>query len=221
MPHVRITRRHLFPLGLVAALGASAQTPATPEIQGLPPRASATDYSAQEKVGKFTIGADFVGHAVPTMQGPLMSEDYVAVELAFYGPPDAKATISFQDFSLRINEKKTPLPSQQYGMVMKSLSDPEWIPPTVEGDKSKGGISGAVGGGGNAGDPKPLPPKMPFPLRRAMEQKAQKSALPEGERPLPVAGLVFFSYRGKDQGIQTVELIYNGPAGKTTLSLRR
>jgi hypothetical protein len=222
MPHLRITRRHLFPLGLAAALGASAQTPAMPEMQGLPPRASAADYSAQEKVGDITIGADFVGHAVPTMQGPLTSEDYVAVELAFYGPANAKARISFQDFSLRINEKKSTLPSQQYGMVMKSLSDPEWIPPVVEGEKSKGGgISAGGGGGGAAGDPKPAPPKMPFPLRRAMEQKAQKSALPEGERLLPVAGLVFFAYRGKDQGIQQVELLYNGAAGKTTLSLRR
>jgi hypothetical protein len=150
-----------------------------------------------------------------------MAEDYVAVEVAFFGAPGAKVKISFEDFSLRINGKKTAIASQQYGMVMKSLSDPEWIPPVVEEKSKGGGISTGGGGGGGAGDPKPAPPKMPFPLRRAMEQKAQKSALPEGERAMPIAGLVFFPYRGKDQGIQTVELIYSGAAGKATLSLRR
>jgi hypothetical protein len=54
-----------------------------------------------------------------------------------------------------------------------------------------------------------------------MEQKALKSVLPEGERPLPVAGLVFFPYRGKDSGIHNVELIYNGAAGKATLTFTR
>ena len=104
-------------------------------------------------------------------------------------------------------------------MVMKSLSDPEWIPETpAEGPKSKGGLST---GGGQAGDPKPSPPKMPFPLRRAMELKAKGAALPEGERALPVAGLVFFPYRGKDSGIQNVELIYKGAAGGATITLVR
>ena len=42
-----------------------------------------------------------------------------------------------------------------------------------------------------------------------------------GERTLPVAGLVFFPYRGKDQSIQTVEFIYNGAAGKATLTFMR
>jgi hypothetical protein len=190
------------------------------EIQGLPVRASAADYQNQELVGKITLAADFVGHSVPTMQGPLTSEDYVAVEVAFIGPPDSKVKISFEDFSVRINGKKSPIAAQQYGMVMKSLSDPEWIPPVVEESKSKGGLS-TGGAGGGAGDPKPSPPKMPFPLRRAMEQRAQKSALPEGERQMPVAGLVFFPYRGKDHSIQLVELIYAGAAGKATLTFRR
>ena len=204
---------------LAVSLGAlTAQT----EMQGLPPRAAAGEYQAQEKAGNVTIGADFTGHAVPTFQNPLMSEDYVAVEVAFFGAPDGKVKISFEDFSLRINGKKNAIPAQQYGMVMKSLTDPELIPPVVEEKQKGGGISaGGGGGGGAAGDPKPAPPKMPFPLRRAMEQKAQKSALPEGDRAMPIAGLVFFPYRGKDQGIQTVELIYNGAAGKATLSLRR
>ena len=214
MHYSRISRLTVLLFGA----GLFAQPPT--EIQGLPVRAGAADYQNQAQVGKITLAADFVGHSVPTIQGPLSSEDYVSVEVAFLGTPDSKVKISFEDFSVRINGKKTVIPSQQYGLVMKSLSDPEWISPVVEESKSKGGVS-TGGGGGAGGDPKPSPPKMPFPLRRAMEQRAQKAALPEGERPLPVAGLIFFPYRGKDQSIQIVELNYAGAAGKATLTFRR
>ncbi|MBI2689380.1 MAG: hypothetical protein HYX27_23995 [Acidobacteria bacterium] len=220
MQFSRILRRYLLSFGVLSAFGVSAQTPAASEVQGLPARAAATDYQAQAKAGDVTIGAEFVGHSVPTMQGPLSSEDYVSVEIGFFGAAGAKLKISFEEFSLRINGKKTALPSQQFGLVMKSLSDPEWIPPVVDTGKSKGGLS-TGGGGGGAGDPKPAPPKMPFPLRRAMEQRAQKSALPEGERALPVGGLLFFQYRGKDSSVQSVELLYEGAAGKATITLMR
>jgi hypothetical protein len=222
MLHKRVSRRLALSAGVFGAIGLHAQTPSVPDVQGLPPRAAPGDYQSQASLGDVTLAADFVAHAVPTMQGPLTSEDYVAVEVAFLGAPGTKVKISFEEFSLRINGKKSTIPSQQYGLVMKSLSDPEWIPevPVDSGGKSKTGLS-TGGGGGAAGDPKPSPPKMPFPLRRAMEQKAQKSALPEGERALPVAGLVFFPYRGKDQSIQTVELMYSGAAGKATLTFTR
>ena len=42
----------------------------------------------------------------------------------------------------------------------------------------------------------------------------------EGDRPLPQAGLIFFQYRGKIQNIHSLELIYSGSAGKTTLKLQ-
>ena len=66
----------------------------------------------------------------------------------------------------------------------------------------------------------PAPPKMTFPERRAMEQKVQKATLPEGDRALPQAGLLFFSYHGKATGIHSLELTYTGPAGKVTLTLQ-
>jgi len=48
----------------------------------------------------------------------------------------------------------------------------------------------------------------------------QKAAFPEGDRTVPVAGLLFFQYSGKAKSIRSVELIYNGPAGKATLELQ-
>lgn len=197
-------------------------TVAFAQIQGsLPARTAPTEYQVQAKAGDVTIAADFVAHSVPTMEGPLTSEDHVAVEVGLFGPPESKTQLSWEHFSIRINGKKVPTPAVPVGMAMKGLKDPEWIPPEPpEGSKSKGGGLSA-GGGGAAGDPKPDPPKMPLPLRRAMEQRARKSAMAEGERPLPQAGLIFFPYRGKDSNIEKVELIYEGPAGKAVLPFER
>jgi len=204
----------------MAGFALYSQAGAPGETSGLPARTAPSDYQAQAKAGPITIAADFTSHSIPTAQGPLTSEEYVAIEVAFFGDPGAKALIAAEDFSLRINGKKTTIPSQPFGLMMRTLSDPEWIPEEpADTGKSKGGIS--AGGGGAAGDPKPLPPKMPFPLRRAMEQRALKSVLPSGERPLPQAGVVFFQYRGKDSGIHAVELIYSGAAGKATLTFAR
>jgi hypothetical protein len=52
-----------------------------------------------------------------------------------------------------------------------------------------------------------------------MGQKVKQIALPEGDRPLPQAGLLFFQHRGKVESIKSLELIYAGPAGKATINL--
>jgi hypothetical protein len=82
-----------------------------------------------------------------------------------------------------------------------------------------------MGSGGGQGDKSeanapPEPVKIPIGVQRAMAQRVQRSSLPEGDRTLPQAGLIFFQYRGKTEGIRSVELIYSGPAGKATLMLQ-
>ncbi len=191
------------------------------ESKGLPPRATPADYQAQTKAGTVTIAAEFAGHSVPTAQGPLTTEDFVVVEMGLFGAPDARMKISADDFSLRINEKKAALPTRPFGMVLSSVKDPEWQPPEQEAkSKSKTGLSS--GGNGDQADPNAPPPpvKIPIEVQRAMAQRVQKATLPEGDRTLPVAGLIYFQYRGKTQGIHSVELIYDGPAGKATLALQ-
>jgi len=204
---------------LIAALAACALAqPPKEESKGLPPRAAATDYQAQAKVGDFTIGAEFVGHSVPTPAHTFSTEEYVTVEVAFFGPADARLKLSMDDFSIRINGKKNPSPREPYDLVFKNLKDPEWEPPIKQEGKSKTSFGGSGGGGGGAD--KPPPPKMPIAERRVMEQHVQKASLLEGDRPLPQAGLIFFQHRGKVTGIQSIELIYSGPAGKATLTLQ-
>jgi hypothetical protein len=205
---------------LVCALHLSAQDQTTASPKGLPPRATAADYQAQAQAGMVNIGAEFMGHGVPTPEQTVASEEYVTVEVGLFGPAAARTTLTRDDFSLRINGKKSPLPSEPSELVFKSLKDPEWQPPVpAESKGSKGGISTGGGGGGEDKTP-PIPPKMPFELRRVMEQHVQKAVLQEGDRPLPQAGLLFFQYRGKIEGIKSVELIYSGAAGKATLTLQ-
>jgi hypothetical protein len=200
-------------------VGLSGQTPPKEQsgVHGMPPRTSAADYQAHEKAGAVTIAADFAGHGIVTPEGTLTTDDYVVFEVAFYGPPGTHTQISADDFSLRINGKK-PLPNQPYGMVLGEVKDPEWVPPdSASTSKSKTSLNG----GGSAGDNSPPPPvHVPIELQHAMAQRVQKAALPEGDRVLPQAGMIFFRYGGKVKGIHSIELVYSGAAGKATLDIR-
>ena len=207
---------------LATALSLSAQKPGQ-VVQGIPPRISPAEYQAQGKAGQITIGAELAGHGVPTPEATFTSEDYIVVELGLFGAPGSRIVLSPEDFSLRVNGKKVPMPAQPYGLVVKSLKDPEWeatVATIVAKSKTSVAGSGGGGGGGGQGDPPPPPPKMPIETRRAMELKVQKASLPEGDRALPVAGLIYFQYSGKVKGMKSVELVYAGPAGKATVALQ-
>ncbi len=185
--------------------------------QDLPPRAGPSDYQAHGQAGDVTIAADFTAHSVATPLAILSTEDYVVVEVGLFGAPGTRLNLAFGDFSLRINGKKMPTPAQPYGLVFESLKDPEWEPPAAAQSKSKTSLGG--GGGGQNGEPPPLPPKMPIGMKRLMQQRVQKASMPEGDRALPEAGLLYFPYRGKADGIRSIELVYSGAAGKVSFEL--
>ena len=141
----------LFAVGLCAQQSPPAkEVPVAPPAQPIPPRAAPSDYQAKGQAGKFTIAAEFTGHSIPTSQGPLTSEDYVAVEVAVFGPPDSKLRLSVDDFSLRINGAKKPTPISRYELILHSLKDPEYIPPEPMEKKSKSSMG--TGGGGDKQD---------------------------------------------------------------------
>lgn len=183
------------------------------------PRAAPTDYQAQAKAGTVTIAAEFKGHSVPTAESVLTTEDFVVVEAGLYGPADARLKLSLDDFSLRINGKKAPLPSLPADFVLKSVKDPDYEPPAApEAKHSKTKLNTGGGGGGDS-DPPPVV-HIPIEVQRAMAQRVQKATMPQGDRPLPQAGLLYFQYGGQAKSIKTIELIYSGPAGKATLTLQ-
>ncbi|MGA7411431.1 MAG: hypothetical protein WBW33_13175 [Bryobacteraceae bacterium] len=210
-------------IGALCFYGQEPPAPPAPDAltnkaKGVPPRVSPAEYQAHAEAGTLTVAAEFMGHSVPTPDGTFSTEDYVVVEVGLFGPPEAKLKLNPADFSLRVNEnKKSTLPSQPFEMVQHSLKDPEWSPP-VDKDEQKSSTGISTGGGQD--NSKPPPPKMPMPLVLAMDQKVQKARLPEGERALPQAGLLFFAYHGKAQSIHALELIYSGASGKATLALQ-
>jgi hypothetical protein len=207
----------------VCATGQStpAKDPSVGETRGIPPRAAPADYQAHAQAGTITVAAEFIGHSFPTQDGTTYStEDYVAVETGLYGPAGARLKISADEFSLRVYAKKvTSLPSQPFGMLFRSLKDPVWEDSVAVEAKSKSSTN--LSTGGKNGEKEPVaPPRMPLELQRAMDQRVEKAALPEGDRALPQAGLIFFPYRGKVEKIHSIELVYAGPAGTATLALQ-
>ena len=184
--------------------------------QGLPPRAAPSDYPAQAKLGPITLAAEFAGHGIPTADGPLSTDGYVVVEVAFFGPSGTRLPISFSDFSLRISGKKNATASESWERVGTNAKDPEWTPPEKP---EKGGGSLLSGGGGGNDTSSKEPPRPPAELRRAWAQRVKKAALADGDRALPQDGLLYFSYGGNVKNIRSLELIYAGAAGKATLNL--
>jgi hypothetical protein len=182
------------------------------------PRAAPSEYQTQAKAGAVTIAAEFKGHSVPTLDSIFTTEDFVVVEAALYGAADSKLTFSIDDFSLRVNGKKVPLPSLPTDFISRNVKDPEWAPPAApESKKSKTQLN--TGGGGGDDSPPPIV-HVPIEVQRAMIQKVQKAAMAQGERPLPQAGLLFFQFGGDVKKIKSIELVYSGPAGKATLALQ-
>ena len=209
---------------VVAVVTQCAAQPPAPRIsKGLPPRATPGEYLSRAQAGAYTIAAEFDRHDVPTAETTLTTEDNICVEAAIFGPSGSRLTVSFSDFSLRINGKKTPLAAEQFATVFMNLRDPTYDAPELKAAKeNKSSGLNAGGGGGGQSDLGNTPPPIHIPpeMERAMQLKVQNAALPEGERALPVAGLIFFKYGGAPKGIHSVELLYDGAAGKATITLQ-
>jgi len=180
---------------------------------GIPPRSGPADYPAHAEAGKVTIAAEFAAHGIPTGDGVLYSDNYVVVELAIFGPQGTRLPVSFSDFSLRVNGRKNPVQAEPFERAGASAKDPDWTPP----EKPEKPSSTSIGGGRN--DTSAPPPGPPAELRRAWAKRVMQAAWAEGDRPLPRAGLLYFPYGGQAKGIHSLELIYSGEAGKTTLNL--
>lgn len=201
-----------------AATAPPAKTPPTIEAPAVPVRSSTSDYQGHASAGAITIAAEFTGHNVVTPLASFTDEDYVAVEVAVFGAPGAHLRLSHEDFSLRINGKRA-IPSQIYLAMYKTLKDPSYVNPAEEEDKKQNTDQGGAVVGQASSDRNPHWHPVPFEVEHAMEVRIEKSSLPEGDRVLPAAGLVYFPYNGREKGISTVDLQYDGPAGRALVPL--
>ena len=198
---------------------AQAPAPANKEVAaetgGTPPRSGPGDYQTRVQTGKYTIAADFTGHAINTLTGNLTDEGFVMVEVAAYGPAGEHLTLSLGDFTLRLNGNKKAIEPQPYSFILPTLRDPEWeanIPVPDEKKKKKSQTSEDLAA------PPPPPPVYPIEIRREMAERVRKIQLPLGDRALPQAGILFFPYGGRSDKLRSIELLYSGPTGKATLS---
>ena len=53
----------------------------------------------------------------------------------------------------------------------------------------------------------------------SVDYRVQNASLPPGEHSLPRSGLLYFFYRGKVKNIHSLDLLYEGAMGKSTLKL--
>ena len=207
-------------------MGQTAPPKASPLDKGLAARTAPTDYQVHAEKGGYTLGMDFVGHSMPTLDGGVLSnDDYIALEVAVYGPAGTRAKLAITDFKLRINNKKNDVDPQPAGMLDSALKDPEWeAENTPSKEKSKSGMSSEADETGVKRDPMasstPVTPKPSVPVKRSWIARLQKMAFIEGDRELPQGGLIFFPYHGKTAGIKTLELVYKSPGGEIVIKLK-
>jgi len=198
--------------------------------QGTEPKAAPGDYPVHAQLDTVTLAAEYLVHSLPTPQGTLIANDYLVVEVAFFGPSFSRLKMSPDNFTLRINGKGTPLSTEAAGMVSGSIKFPS-TRPHLEGGGSVGAGDGTISVG-------PRPPPSQFPgdgndrvpanqpvtvksveTEANIDHRVQNVELPEGEHSLPRSGLLYFYYRGKIKNIHSLDLIYDGTMGKATLKL--
>jgi len=214
---------------IVALLSAAALAFA----QGTP-KAQPSDYPVHANLdNNFTLAAEYMVHSVPTPTGSLIADDYLVIDVAFFGRPRTKLNLNSGNFTLRVNQKSVIQPDSP-GTVAASIKYPDWTQkPTVSGGAGTG--NGGVVYGPPAvpyfpGDPTGRPAPNPLPQQTdpnapakeppmPIDERIQRSALEEGDLVTPTSGLIFFPHRGRTKSIKSLELIYDGPAGKATLKL--
>jgi hypothetical protein len=228
MWHAGLT--HSLLLALVSAAWLSAQTTA---------KEKATDYPVHADVGTLSIGAEYLVHSIPAHSQTFFARDYLVVDVAVFPGRQEPVEIGNNTFTLRINGRKETIFRDTPGFVAASLKYPDWEQQRrAEMEAGVGNAGVTIGRPTAVGrfpdDPTPghsrLPPapKAPTPDESAgIEQDAPQNvdealaqvALPDGPASKPVAGYIFFHYRGKAKSIKSVELVYEGKQGSVTLKL--
>ena len=200
--------------------------------EGTAPKPKPQDYGVHVQVADVSIGAEFHYRSFLAAGRSLFVDKHLVVEVALYGPKGKRLDVSAGQFSLRVNGKKRALLPQAPQVIAYAM---------------KWGDSGLVvmGGMGNRrvilggpepgprfpGDPRPSPspPRAPEAEDRSgvnprgevdQGKLMAEAALPHGDKLLPVSGYIYFRYNKKTKSIRKLVLLYQGPAGATSLRLK-
>lgn len=201
---------------------------------GVEPKREAAAYPAHAKMAGASVGAEFLGRYLPGEKASHMTGNYLVVEVGFFPALAGKAVIlSSGDFRLRLNGK-LDLVAQSPGLVAGALRNPQW-------ESERGIIAG--GGVGPAvvvmrperrqprfpGDPQTLPPRPGEDQNRIEDASQEKDAgdaavrraLPEGPVDRPAAGMLYFAWKDPIRKLKEIALVYDGPAGKAVILLKK
>ena len=196
--------------------------------EGTEPKKKATEYDVSAKADEVEIGAEFMVHSFSGEGQMFISENHLIVEVAFYPPKDGTVNVKTSDFTLRVNGKKpalSPLSPESFAAELKRSNSPFSMGGGGGPDVMNRGPFPSPGSGGPFPRRTPSPPRAPsagppggIDRREPVEASdaAVASALPQGETKHPVAGFLYFPYRGKISGIKSLELVYD----RTVLKLR-
>lgn len=215
---------------LLAAAGllASAALLADGALQ---PKAAPEQYPSHAQATGGALGADFLGRYLPGDKGSFMTGNYLVVETAFYPRMPKPVQLSSGDFRLRLNGK-LDLVAQSPGIVAGAIRNPRW-----EGDRGVT-VGGGVGPAVIVSRPTRREPRFPGDpeirtpgggsstriedgnVERDGGDAAIRRALPETECDKPVAGLLYFAWKDPLRKLKSIELVYDGPAGKMILPLK-
>jgi hypothetical protein len=204
------------------------------------PREKPADYAVQANVAdNLTLTAESLARSIPVSSGVLFAEDHLVIEVAFFGPVGRRPhKFAPEDFVLLINGSKLPLLPDSPGSVAMSMRDSVFhTRPTLQASGSINNAGVLIGGrrptiGAPDIDQRsrgPVPPRVPESTDRSggvstretldVPKAIEEAALLTCECKTPVAGLVFFPYRGKLKSIRKMVLRYTPQPGTTSVDL--
>jgi len=219
----------LIPLVITLSLTAIASD------QGVPPRASASDYDAHEN----TTGATLAAAIVPERQiqklfSAEISRQYLIVEVAVY-PQSSTFDVDWFDFGLKTGDtvahvekphdvanaweenRRTPdkpvTVTSETGVIYSRSNDP------VYGRRTELGTYQGVGVTNDSRAAPPPPPRQDVDPR-IIEQRIDEKMLPKGRTTTAVAGYLFFPrYKQKLKKGEATELHWSQAGASAVLHL--
>jgi hypothetical protein len=206
---------------LVIVLAAAAVAYA----QGTNPKPAAEDYPIHTEAHGIPIGAEYMVHSFGNGEQMYFVENYLVVEVAFYYPKTAQASIDLSKFALHINGKRPPLTAQQPNTVAANMMHPEWDAQQQHRVSAEAGVGPVIFGAPQQRQPfpgapqprNPTPPRAPDAdppggVQRQPTVKPEElliqTALPTEPRPGPISGFIFFPYTGKTSSIKSLVLTW-------------
>ncbi|HEV1287786.1 MAG TPA: hypothetical protein VNU44_20850 [Bryobacteraceae bacterium] len=179
--------------------------------QSKQPKTGPADYHVHVKIDSVTLAAEYLVHSLPNAKATLIANDYLVVEAAFFGPLYSRLNMSPGNFSLRINGKGRLLTPELPGLVAQSIKFPGLRPHLDTTGSVVGRFPGDVNNRALT--------VTEVNQENQVEYRVRYASLPEGEHSLPRSGLLYFYYNGKTNDIHSLELLYDGPLGKSTVKL--